>query len=205
MSLPHYLPSHSGFLPQTLNVSLRDSRVLSLCCPLYFPFLPPPPSIIIALTLEGQSKCHIPVREQAWQCMVGHPVSFQSPVCLWLTVRRCRENPSGQSNIRPLWRLIGTVSSLSAVSQSYALSVCESWEAKTENNVRIMSRKESQCNLDKWRAIGEVMIWWNRLKERRLRSLKTFVASGDYCMGTVCVIAAHTYVFNTCMNRSINS
>lgn len=112
---PHYLPSHSGFLPQTLNVSLRESLVLSLCHSLYFPFLPPP-SIIMALTLEGHLKCHIPVREPAWWCMVGHLFPFQSPNWLRLTVRRGREDMSGQSNICLLRWLIGTVSNLSAVS-----------------------------------------------------------------------------------------
>lgn len=111
----HYLPSHSSFLPQTLNVSLRESLVLSLCHSLYFPFLPPP-SIIMALTLEGHLKCHIPVREPAWWCMVGHLFPFQSPNWLGLTVRRGREDLSGQSNICLLRWLIGTVSNLSAVS-----------------------------------------------------------------------------------------
>lgn len=110
------LPSHSGFLPQTQNASLRDSLILTLCRPLYFPFLPPPPSIIIALTLEGQLKCHIPVREPVWWYIVGRPVPFQSPLWLWLTVQWGRTDPSGQSNIRPLRRLMGTVSGLSAVS-----------------------------------------------------------------------------------------
>lgn len=101
VSLPHYLSTHSCFLPQTLNVSQRNSPVLSFCHPLYFPFLQTPPRIIIALTLEGQSKCHIPVREPVGRCMSGHPVLFQSPVCPWLTVQWDKEDSAGQSNICP--------------------------------------------------------------------------------------------------------
>lgn len=195
MSHPHYLPSHSGFLPQTLNVSLRDSHVLSLCRPPYFPFLPPPPSIIIALTLEGQFKCHIAVREPVWWCMVGHPVPFQSPVWLWLTVRWRREDPSGQSNIRPLRWPMGTVSSLSAASHLRACVCCECWGARSENNDRIMSRKESQCHLDKWEQhIGEVMIWWNRLKEKDQALWKPLWSPAIDVCACVSLHAVHAYV-----------
>lgn len=135
----HYLPSHSGFLPQTLNVSLRESLVLSLCHSLYFPFLPLP-SIIMALTLEGHLKCHIPVREPAWWCMVGHLFPFQSPNWLGLTVRRGREDMSGQSNICLLRWLIGTVSNLSAV-RTIAL------EGSFPSFIVFQSKKKTQTSL----------------------------------------------------------
>lgn len=200
MSLPHYLPSHSGFLPQTLNVSLRDSPVLSLCHPLYFPFLPPPPSIIIALTLEGQSKCHIPVREPVQWCMVGHPVPFQSPVWLWLTVWQGREDPSGQSDIRPPRWLMGTVGSLSAVSHLRScVYVSAKEKRKKKNNVRIMSRKESQCNLEKWRATN-----WrgdDMMKQTERKSDPAFWKPLWLCAS----LRLYVQVCSICLCRSLNS